>query len=409
MLGVVNTYFAGTASVAAGSTSISVAASGGATTGITAGDLLLVIQMQAADINASNTNNYGANNATGAGNLSNANFTAGTYEYVVAGSTLAAGTAGTITVSKLVNGYATVAATTTTARKSFQVVRIPQYSSVTLGGQVNALAWNGSIGGIVAMDVAGTLNLNNQTLNAAGLGFRGGAGFKYAGAAGTANTDYRTSSALAANDTRGEGTAGTPRYTLLSLTAATRTDNSLNTAAFATGVVNGYPNGDNGKGAPGNAGGGGTDDTPTSNGINTGGAGGANGGAGGLGGWPRVNTGTNAINTANQAVGGAAFALASSSRLVMGGGGGAGTNNDGDGDTGRTGIYSSGAPGGGLILVRTGSVSGTGTADASGTGGYLVGCIGNWQQRWRRGRRGRGHRAHHGQQYRGPGKPNPAG
>lgn len=373
--GIINTYFAGTASAAAGNTSIQVGTPGGASSAISAGDLLLVIQMQGASINATNDNNYGANNGTGAGNLNDANFTAGTYEYVVAGSSLAAGASGTITVSRLANSYTTSAATATAARRSFQVVRIPQYSSVTLGGQINALAWNGDFGGIVAMDVTGTLNLNGQTLNTAGLGFRGGAGIKYTGssAAGLLNTDYRTSSAFTTNDTKGEGTAGTPRYTLLSLTAG-RTDNTTNAAAFASGVVDGYPNGDNGKGAPGNAGGGGTDDTPISNGINSGGAGGANGGAGGLGGWPRIQTDdSRVIDMNNQAAGGAAFPVISSSRLVMGGGGGAGSTNDGNGDdTGKTGIYSSGAPGGGIILVRTGAVSGTGTANASGSGGFVI-------------------------------------
>ena len=369
LAGVVNTYFAGTASVAAKSsaTSIPVAASVGASTGITPGDLLLVIQMQGADISSSNDSNYGANNGTGGGNLSNANFIAGTYEYVVATSSLAANTAGAISVAKLANSYSTAPATATTPRQSYQVVRIPQYASVTLGGQLDAQAWDGNAGGILAIDVAGTLNLNGKTLNAAATGFRGGAGFKYAGATGTTNTDYRTSSALTVNATKGEGIAGTPRYTLLSLMAAAF-DNSTNMAAFTSGVVNGYPSGDNGKGAPGNAGGGGTDES-TGNGLNDGGAGGANGGTGGLGGWPRIGS---TVNTANQAVGGVSFAPVSSSRLVMGGGGGAGTSNDGNGDTGKTGIYSSGAPGGGLILVRTGTVSGTGTANASGGGGYTL-------------------------------------
>ncbi|MGI4833119.1 MAG: hypothetical protein ACRYFK_06615 [Janthinobacterium lividum] len=375
--GVVNTYFAGTASVAASAsaTTIPVAASVGSGTGIAVGDLLLVIQMQGADLNTTNNNNYGANDGSGSGNLANANFTAGTYEYVVATTALAANTAGSVGVASLTNSYATAAATTTSSRKSYQVVRIPQYLNVTLGGQLDALAWNGSAGGILALDVAGTLTLNGQTLNAAGLGFRGGAGFKYAGATGLVSTDYRTLSSQTANGTKGEGTAGTPRYTLLSLTGTTlRADNTTtNPTAFAAGVTNGYPLGDNGKGAPGNAGGGGTDGGPTTNGFNTGGGGGANGGAGGLGGWPRIN-GT--VDMTNQAVGGSAFSVVSSARLVLGGGGGAGSSNDGDGDTDKTGIYSSGAPGGGLILVRTGSVSGTGTANASGDGNYLLDATG---------------------------------
>ncbi|HEY4229526.1 MAG TPA: isopeptide-forming domain-containing fimbrial protein, partial [Thermoanaerobaculia bacterium] len=58
--GVVNTYYPGTANAAAGATLIHVGASRGSATGITAGDLLLVIQMQDAAINSSNTSSYGS-------------------------------------------------------------------------------------------------------------------------------------------------------------------------------------------------------------------------------------------------------------------------------------------------------------------------------------------------------------
>src|SRR5512139_1303130 len=57
--GVVNTYYPGTANVTAGSTSIPVGSPVGAATPIQAGDLLLVIQMQGADINSTNTGAYG--------------------------------------------------------------------------------------------------------------------------------------------------------------------------------------------------------------------------------------------------------------------------------------------------------------------------------------------------------------
>lgn len=371
--GIVNTYFPGSGTANNGSTSISIAASPGATgTAITAGDLLLVIQMQGADINSTDGSAYGAGTTTGAGNLGGASFTAGSYEYVVATNGLTAASSGTITINKaLVNSYSTAPATTTSGRRSFQVVRIPQYGNVTMSGQVSALAWNGSIGGVLAMDVAGTLTLAGQTLNAAGLGFRGGAGFKNNGNTTTASlsaTSYRTLSSLPVNGTKGEGTAGTPRYTSVSTSA--RVDNATALPSAFSGVTDGYPNGDNGRGAPGNAGGGGTDASPTDNGLNAGGAGGGNAGAGGLGGAPRNGSGTPTTG-ASQALGGVAFA-ATPSRLVMGGGGGAGTNNNGDGDVNDTGYFSSGAPGGGIIIVRTGSLNGPGTANASGNGGYLL-------------------------------------
>ena len=58
---VINSYYPGTANANAGATSISVGAidtsSGGANTAIASGDLLLVIQMQDADINTTNDAN----------------------------------------------------------------------------------------------------------------------------------------------------------------------------------------------------------------------------------------------------------------------------------------------------------------------------------------------------------------
>jgi len=249
---------------------------------------------------------------------------------------------------------------------------VPQYANVTLGGTVNALPWDGVRGGVLVLDVAGTLTLNSRTLNAAGRGFRGGGGKKYGGSAATTDTDYRTSNAVTVSASKGEGIAGTPRYTLSgpTITAATVVDNSTAAAAFGTTAVDdGYPNGDNGRGAPGNAGGGGTGGGPTANGLNARGVGGSNANTSGLGGSPRNADGSATPVTTVRALGGVTLP-SSPTRLVMGGG--AGSSNDGNGDAGSTGLYSSGAPGGGIIMVRTGSVSGTGTAIASGAGGYTL-------------------------------------
>jgi len=57
--GVVNTYYPGSATAAAGSTSITLGASTGSATAIAIGDLVLVIQMQDASIDSSNTSGYG--------------------------------------------------------------------------------------------------------------------------------------------------------------------------------------------------------------------------------------------------------------------------------------------------------------------------------------------------------------
>jgi hypothetical protein len=64
--GVVNTYYSGTASVSAGAISISVSAPrAGGGPAIAEGDLLMVIQMQGADINTNNDNTYGDGQGNG--------------------------------------------------------------------------------------------------------------------------------------------------------------------------------------------------------------------------------------------------------------------------------------------------------------------------------------------------------
>src|SRR6185503_9290105 len=63
-----NTYYpANQATVNAGATSISLGAVNYGSTAITTGDILLIIQMQGAQLNATNNSNYGANSGTGSG------------------------------------------------------------------------------------------------------------------------------------------------------------------------------------------------------------------------------------------------------------------------------------------------------------------------------------------------------
>jgi uncharacterized repeat protein (TIGR01451 family) len=347
-----NAYYPSTASqtLNVGGTSISVGPATGAATNITAGDLLLVIQMQGADINSTNTDSYGDGVAGGgaSGNLTT-NFTAGTYEYVVAANTVTAAAGGNITLaSGLKNSYVNAAATATSGRRTFQVIRVPQYGSLTLGTDLTATPWNGASGGLIVLDVAGTLNMNGKTIDASGAGFRGGAGriLKGDATAGLSGTDYRQLATLNTSGQKGEGLAGTPRYV-------------NNNGTLSDTGVEGYPNGSSGRGAPGNAGGGGTDTSPTDNFQNDGGGGGANGGRGGRGGdaW--------ASGAASGGEPGAYFTATSTTRLVLGGGGGAGSTNDGSGTPGA-GFASSGAAGGGLVMVRTGSVAGSGSILANG-------------------------------------------
>ena len=341
--GIYNTYYPGTATANAGAVSISVGTSTGASAAIAAGDLLLVVQMQDATINYTNTSSYG-NGSTGSGATNYNN--AGLYEFVVAKGAVSGGSVpieGKGSGGGLINTYTNANATTTHGQRRFQVVRVPQYYNASVTGAVTASAWNGSTGGIVALDVAGTLTFSGGGINVDAKGFRGGGGQALGGGAGT-NTDYRTRITVNTNGNKAEGVAGSPNYMY------------DGTATLASG--SGYPDGTNAdasraRGAPGNAGGGGNDGYPSANDQNSGGGGGGNGGAGGLGG----NTWSSNLSLGG--FGGAAFPYAAG-RLAMGGGGGSGARNN------STGVQSSGGRGGGMIFVRANSITGTTTLSANG-------------------------------------------
>lgn len=356
---VINTYYPGAASVATGATSIALGAASGMTppiTPISAGDLLIVMQTQDASIDTSNTSSYGTVSA----------MTAGNYEYALAANGVGIG-GGTLNLTAgLKNAYTSAAATATEGKKTFQVIRVPVYASYTMGA-LTAQAWNGATGGVLAFDVTGTLNLNSATASVDGMGFRGGAARILTGGAG-ANTDYRTLATVNNNGGKGEGIAGTPRYVFTAPGTVTNTG------------IEGYPNGSHARGAPANAGGGGTDGQPSANDRNTGGGGGSNAGAGGMGGiaWcptfnaanpPYYNCPSGAPGFNNGGLGGAAISTLQACSLTQGGGGGGATTNNGTG-TGAcdtfNGACSSGAAGGGIIIVRAGSLSGSGTFSANG-------------------------------------------
>ena len=264
-------------------------------------------------------------------------------------------------------------------QRTFQVIRVPQYSSATLSSGLAPLAWNGSVGGVLVLDVSSQLTLG-ATVSADALGFRGGGTQQLTGPSigGTNSpTDYVTfapannTTTTGANAPKGEGIAGTPRY----VAPAGITTTSTPIDAYGGTVTDSLPGGSFARGAPGNAGGGGTDGHPANNDFNSGGGAGSNGGAGGQGGY-----GWNSMastNTTDGGFGGAAFP-ASTSALVMGGGGGGGTTNNGTfcnynsaNGTCTTsgngnGIFSSGGAGGGIVMIHAGSVTGTGTITSNG-------------------------------------------
>jgi len=361
--GTVNTYYPGTASVAAGVTSIPVGAATGTGTAIAAGNLLLVIQMQDASISDSNTVAYG-NGSTGQG-FTTLN-SAGDYEFVTAQSAVGTG-GGTVTISGAgasggtVFAYRASAASATAGQSTYQVIVVPQYTTATFNATTppTAPAWNGSTGGVLVLDTSSTLTLNGATVSVSGQGFRGGAGMQLDGGVGGSNADYLHASPATytgvvengVDASKGEGIAGTPFWVESGGTYV------LGNSSYPSGTAG--TDGSSARGAPGNAGAGGTDGDPTNNDQNAGGGGGGNGGSGGFGGdsW---NT-----NFSDGGEGGAAFP-ATINRIALGGGGGAGTRNNSDGDTQASG----GATGGGIIIIRTNALSGTATLTANGVSAY---------------------------------------
>lgn len=369
--GVVNSYYPGSGTVSTGSTSISASIAGkrGAAASIAAGDLIIIMQMQDADINNTNSSSYGGS-SSGSGYTSLNN--SGVYEYAVVSPSYTTGTNPITITSPLSNSYRTTSASSTAGQRTFQVIRIPQYSSATLTGTVTSAAWDGGSGGVVAFDVAGNLTWGGQSVSVSGQGFRGGGG-QCSSSNGTgdtlANIDYRTrkgsgtinlsatngAAASVPNGSKGEGVAGTPMI-------------YFDGTSVVNSAVNGYPNGsasgyDFGRGAPGNAGGGGSDGDPPANDQNTGGGGGGAYSVGGMGGYgwtpgtpPGYQTG---------GFGGYSIPMGPG-LLAMGGGGGAGCSNNCTGGNGHA-DASSGAPGGGVVIIRTRTASGSGTISANGS------------------------------------------
>ena len=138
--GNVNTYYAPSAPVvlSPGANTVTLGAASGSITPISIGDLLLVIQMQDAAINFTNTGAYGdgtpGDPATGSTNANSS----GRYEFVTATSALSTA-GGALTFSGagpgggILNTYTEAAYSAgVQGQRSFQVIRVPQYQSATL-------------------------------------------------------------------------------------------------------------------------------------------------------------------------------------------------------------------------------------------------------------------------------------
>lgn len=359
---IVNEYTALTANAVAGTTTLTVASNNlntnnRFTAALVPGDLVLVIQMQGAAIDATDAASYGAITAYN---------NAGRNE--VAEVQAVSGTTGITLACNLKYNYS--------ATGRAQVVRLPRYASLVLnaGVTLTGTGWNGTTGGVVAAEVQNGTTLNG-TVTATGLGFRGGAIDNSSTDAGTIVAGYRGTDAVFGAE-KGESIVG-----------------------YQADYDN--LNGRYGRGAAANGGGGG-------NSHNAGGGGGANVGTGTWTGTGNPDRGTNNAYDAAWNLEGTSFALSTSSgggrggytysnvdrdalsispgnttwggnyrqnvggfggrpldqrgRLYLGGGGGAGDGNNG----GAT----AGGNGGGLIYLLTGgAVGGTGTLVANGTTG----------------------------------------
>ncbi|WP_342331886.1 gliding motility-associated C-terminal domain-containing protein [Pedobacter sp. FW305-3-2-15-E-R2A2] len=309
------------------------------------GDLLLIIQMQDATIHASNDVLYGGNSAnSGPDQLGGTGYTdlgnTGKYEYVVATNSVPA-TGGVLNFigsgsgRGTVNNYVSSLPTPSRGTRTFQVVRIPQFSNILNNdfdyGALNLSCFNGRTGGIYAIHVAQMLDLTLSGFYVGQRGFRPG----YKSDDFRAGTAYTTSLADGLSLVKGEGIAGTPRYTTLGVYPIDQ-------------GFQGLPMGDYGRGAAGNAGGGGA-----------GGGGGGNGGAGGRGGGEPGTEGR---------PGSAVYRAGSSdfSRLIMGGAGGGGDSQYLFPTKGHWQNYP--GLGAGIILIHAGSLKGDSYLFAQGIG-----------------------------------------
>jgi hypothetical protein len=160
---ILNEFTALISDAIAGSTSITVASSLLNTNNrfsqpLAPGELVLIIQMQGATLNTESTTSSTWGSVTGLNN-------AGKFEFNEVASVSNSTTINLL--NALSNSY--------TAAGNVQVVRVPRYSSFTInaGASVTTDSWNGSTGGVLAVEVNGNTTINGS-INVSKTGFRGG-------------------------------------------------------------------------------------------------------------------------------------------------------------------------------------------------------------------------------------------
>lgn len=380
---IVNAFTTLTNNANSGSTTITVANSSlitNFTTPLSQGDLILIYQVQGASVEDTIDNINVANSSkffNTWGRITNYNNT-GNYEFLQISSVP---NATTINFDcALTKNY--------TAADRVIIVRVPRYTSLTInsGGLLTTLPWNGSIGGVLAVEVLGQTTINAGGLvDVSGLGFRRGLAVTTSVNTVNGGLRYADSNIPALEGAeKGEGIAGDQSiYATFNFGGA---GFCRGAAANAGGGGNGH---NSGGGGGANAGdilnwnkGVGTPDRSTANyntawNIDTGLATITTSSGGGRGGYSILKNNRNELTTPpndplwggdfrrdNGGLGGRPLDY-STGKLFLGGGGGAG-----EGDNGQA---SNGGNGGGLIFFTTyGNISGGGKIRANGNNGVDV-------------------------------------
>ncbi|MGB3947028.1 MAG: gliding motility-associated C-terminal domain-containing protein [Bacteroidia bacterium] len=203
---IVNEYATLTADASVGDNILTVSASGLNTNNrfastLTSGDLIMIIQMQGATILGAPDTTYpifsNPDNATW-GSITNYN-NCGNYE--LAQIAQVSSNTSIIIDCGLKHNY--------TATGKVQIVRIPRYNTLTINspGVLTCEAWNGSIGGVLAVEVKGDVTINSGAkINANGKGFRGAA--LYTPSPSRSQFPWFSSISTEMSANKGEGIAG---------------------------------------------------------------------------------------------------------------------------------------------------------------------------------------------------------
>ena len=256
-----------------------------------AGDTVMLVQLQGAVADTTNTANFG--HVTSLNN-------AGLYEFNL--------------IQSINNNSITLANSILrnydVPNGKVQLVRVPYYTNFEVSSTLSCPKWNGKTGGILVLHVKDTLTLNAD-IDVSEKGFRGGNDPGINSATPACNENdyfYPSNSALASG--KGEG------------------------------YVSLWPGKSLGKGHIANGGGGG-------NSFKAGGGGGGNAGIGGTGGYQFDSPPCNStVPFDNRGLGGEAGSISFvSNRISLGGGGGAGHSNN------QTGFQAQGGAGGGIAII----------------------------------------------------------